>query len=106
MMNFQYIIIQMKVKFSMMDIFCPLIMKLKKICRKCTIKKCKNCVGSIITYICISYIDEYYIPFDDKNRQNCKKCLEIVLNALETKSFDICISCENWPVLKNEKEKK
>ena len=73
----------------------------KKICRKCTIKKCKQCFGSIISHICISCIDGYYIPFDDKNRQNCKKCSENCIKCFGTKSFDICISCENWSVLKN-----
>ena len=41
MMNFQYIIIQMKVKFSMMDIFCPLIMKLKKYVENAQLKNVK-----------------------------------------------------------------
>ena len=65
-------------------------------------ENCKKCFGSIISHICISCIDGYYIPFDDKSRQNCKKCSDDnCIQCIGTKSFDICISCKNSYKLKN-----
>ena len=76
MNNFHYILIQNESEICNDGNFLFFYNETKKICRKCTIEKCKNCFGSIISHIFISCIDGYYIPSDDKNRQNCKKCSE------------------------------
>ena len=66
----------------------------KKQCKICSINKCQQCFGSVLSDICLKCINGYFIPDDDLTKQKCQKCsTKNCEKCIGTNSFDICISC-------------
>ena len=46
----------------------------KKQCKVCSINKCQQCFGSVLSDICLKCSNGYFIPDDDLTKQRCQKC--------------------------------